>query len=55
MKDDSNGKSGQMSVNLNLDNTPILYTDNIIITTNETMGWFWMFVRGLGRVTNYVL
>ncbi|MBI4100448.1 hypothetical protein HY439_01775 [Candidatus Microgenomates bacterium] len=25
----------QMSINVNLDTTPILYTDNILMTTNE--------------------
>lgn len=27
--------AGQMAVNINLDTTPILYTDNIFLTTNE--------------------
>ncbi|MDO8551505.1 MAG: hypothetical protein Q7S03_02390 [bacterium] len=29
------GSSQQLSVNVNLDTTPILYTDNIFMTTNE--------------------
>lgn len=32
--DDKKGKGG-FEVNVNLDTTPILYTDNIIITVNE--------------------
>jgi hypothetical protein len=28
-------KDEQMSINLNLDTTPILYTDNIIVSTND--------------------
>lgn len=28
-------QESQMSVNINLDTTPILYTDNIFMTTNE--------------------
>jgi hypothetical protein len=30
-----NDKDQQMQINLNLDTTPILYTDNILMTTNE--------------------
>ncbi len=39
MKDDDNKNptppEARVSVNLNLDTTPILYTDNIIVTTND--------------------
>lgn len=28
-------KEGEVNVNLNLDTTPILYTDNVLITVNE--------------------
>ena len=34
MKDVKTEKHGQMAVNINLDTTPILFTDNISITTN---------------------
>ncbi len=39
--------SEQMSVNVNLDTTPILYTDNISITTNPD-GLVLDFVQRLG-------
>lgn len=30
-----NNQQNQIAVNVNLDTTPILYTDNILMTTNE--------------------
>ena len=33
--DKNKNEKSQMQINVNLDSTPILYTDNVIITTNE--------------------
>lgn len=33
--DDKHEHKHEMAVNVNLDTTPILYTDNILLTTNE--------------------
>ena len=35
MSDQKQNEKQQMSINVNLDTTPILYTDNIIMTANE--------------------
>lgn len=32
---DEKNQNQQMAVNINVDTTPILYTDNILMTTNE--------------------
>jgi hypothetical protein len=34
MDDKKNPQTGEMAVNVNLDTTPIFYTDNVIITVN---------------------
>ena len=35
MDDKTNTQQGQMQVDINLDSTPIMYTDNIFMSTNE--------------------
>ena len=47
---DEKNKNGGLNVNINLDTTPILYTDNISISANED-GIVFDFIQRVG-VTN---